>query len=101
MKYATDNEHAWRELSAILSDTNEQHPLSIKEHPTFVHSEGFFGLSSLQQPCVEHLFQHEDGTMWAKIEGCDEVEDISDYTEEELIAILDALRNMGLHGEVL
>lgn len=77
-------------LSALLCDTSEEKPFVLNE-PFALGQYRSSGLPKDEMPKVVSLFQCQDGTIWANIEGLDEPTDIDDLPTRDLRALSDEL----------
>jgi len=92
--YAVDNRDALetpveqyrQQLSAILMDTDEQHPLKCD---VLIGEAEAMGLSSLELPHVVSAYQlPSEGIMYFNIEGADEPLEFDDLWQEDMSVIL-------------
>lgn len=77
-------------LSAILMDTDEQHPIKCN---ITIGEEEAMGISSLELPTVTSTFQlPSEGIIYFNIEGLKEPVEFDDIHKKDLIKILNALK---------
>lgn len=80
------NEKDWRTLSALLMDNGEQNPQPLHIP---IGAEESIGLSSLDKLWTEYIFQDEkEGMIMAKVEGYDELLDVSEFSDDDIISII-------------
>lgn len=76
------------QVSAILfnEDATEKNPIECDNYNTFlaIGDDEAQGLSELQKPHIEQIFQDCEGIIWVKIEGT------ADYTEFDDLSLSDA-----------
>lgn len=76
------------QVSAILSDEDatEENPIECNNYNTLlvIGDDEAMGLSELDKPNIEQIFQDSDGIIWVKIEGTDY------YTEFDDLSLSDA-----------
>ena len=78
-----------RALSAILMDTDEEHPL---ETYIAVELRGTYGISTLEMPHIVQMWQHPtEGYLYFQEEGMDYPLDFEDYDTQNLINIFEEL----------
>ena len=85
-----------KKISAILMDTDEEHPMKLS---AVIGEEGACGLSSLELPEVDLAFQMEgEGIIYFHIYGDDDImtneknwHELADFSLEDLKSILKAL----------
>lgn len=76
-------------LSAILMDTDEQHPIECN---ITIGEEEAMGISSLKLPTITSAFQlPSEGIIYFNIEGLKEPIEFDDIHKKDLIKILNAL----------
>lgn len=76
-------------LSAILMDTDEQHPIECN---ITIGEEEAMGISSLELPTIISAFQlPSEGIIYFNIEGLKEPIEFDDIHKKDLIKILNAL----------
>lgn len=76
-------------LSAILMDTDEQHPIECN---ITIGEEEAMGISSLELPTITSAFQlPSEGIIYFNIEGLKEPIEFDDIHKKDLIKILNAL----------
>ena len=79
------------ELSALVMDTTEKHPLECYIPIDTAESQG---LSTLELPTIVAIFQDCEGIIWFKMEGCAEPMEFDDLTLEEVKNILIEVKNL-------
>lgn len=82
-------ERVWRKISALLMDNGEDNP-----QPLSVQIGGgeAVGLSTLDCLWTESVFQDpKEGIVMVRVEGCDELLDLSDLSDADIEAVLDGL----------
>lgn len=81
-----------RRLSAILMDTDEQHPLECN---ILIGESEAQGLSSLELPLVTSVFQQpSEGIIWFNIYGCKDPIEFDDMNLEDIINIINYFENV-------
>ena len=79
-------------LSAILMDTDEQHPLECN---VLIGESKAQGLSSLELPLVTSVFQQpSEGIIWFNIYGCKYPIEFDDMNLEDIINIINYFENV-------
>lgn len=79
-------EYLRHKLSAILMDTDEQHPMECN---VLIGESEAQGLSSLELPVVISAFQQSsEGIIWFNIEGCKDPIEFDDTNLEDIINII-------------
>lgn len=74
-----DNLFYRNSISALLAGTSENNHLKVD---IVLEPEGTFGLSTLQMPCVEEIWQHEtEGIIMLKMRGEEEPVELEDYED--------------------
>lgn len=73
------NELLRHSISALLAGTSENNHLKVD---IVLEPEGTFGLSTLQMPRVEEIWQHEtEGIIMLKMQGEEEPVELEDYED--------------------
>jgi len=81
-----------RKLSAILMDTDEQHPMECN---VLIGESEAQGLSSLELPVVISAFQQpSEGIIWFNIEYCKDPIEFDDMNLEDIINIINYFENV-------
>ena len=72
-------------ISAICSGhfADEENPLAVSM-PLGENDEENCGLSSLDLPWINSVFQFQDGTMWANVDGYEEPVNFDDISTDDL-----------------
>lgn len=79
-------------LSAILMDTDEQHPLECN---ILIGESEAQGLSSLELPLVTSIFQQpSEGIIWFNIYGCKNPIEFDNMNLEDIINIINYFENV-------
>lgn len=79
-------------LSAILMDTDEQHPLECN---ILIGESEALGLGSLELPLVTSVFQQpSEGIIWFNIYGCIYPIEFDDMNLEDIINIINYFENV-------
>lgn len=74
-----DNLFYRNSISALLASTSENNHLKVN---IVLEPKGTFGLSTLQMPCVEEIWQHEtEGIIMLKMLGEEEPVELEDYED--------------------
>lgn len=75
-----------RRLSAILMDTDEQHPMECN---VLIGESEAQGLSSLELPVVVSVFQQpSEGIIWFNIYGCKDSIEFDDMNLEDIVKVI-------------
>lgn len=88
-------------ISGLLADTSENNHLKIE---MILEPEGTFGVSTLQMPTVEEIWQHEtEGIIMLKLKGQEEPVELEDYEDcmPQIFAYLFKHKYDGLSDEEL
>lgn len=81
-----------RRLSALLMDTDEQHPMRCN---VLIGESEAQGLSSLELPTVVSIFQQPcEGIIWFNIYGCDKPMEFDSMNIEDIKKVIKYLEDV-------
>ena len=78
------------ELSALIMDTDEQHPLKCE---ITIGNREAQGLSTLEMPVIIGIFHDFDACIWFNVYGVDEPMEFDDFMYDDVLKILNEIKS--------